>query len=392
MSDPALLARTAGRLRHVPGFIAFDLDRYRRLTREDPAADFDLPEVSLVPLGLCRRPRRDHYASDVAAIADRAGVQVSAIANFLRVADAVSVFVSRSEIVSGSAAAGTRGLMAAARDRAEERTAFEEPEGDGTTLPGWLRRAVGRFWANADDDPLFPRGLHLPVLMNLPLAIIEIDGLTLGNLDEWLHRHHLPQLGDVTDRPLRGCVVAYGGIGLLFVDRSDDPDQRRQTLAHEAGHFIVDYLIPRENVIQRRPELLDVLDGEREPTDVERFDALLADLPVGFHTHLLERDTHGGHLSVVTADVEDRAERLAFELLAPLQRVLAELPSTAQHEIPQLLQERFGLSAGAATRYAGYIERYRPRRPRTLLEAIGLTEPPDISVDNRPAGQPEAES
>jgi hypothetical protein len=391
MSDPALLARTAGRLRHVPGFIAFELDRYRRLTHVDPAADFDLPEVSLVTLGLCRRPRRDHYASDVAAIADKAGTHLSAVANFLRASDAVSVFASRGEIVSGSAT-GTRGLMAAARDRAEERTVFEEPDSSDLTLPGWLRHAVERFWANADEDPIFPRSLHLPVLMNLPLAIIEIDGLTIGNLDQWLHRHHLPQLGDVADRPLRGCLAAYGGIGLLFVDRSDDPEQRRQTLAHEAGHFIVDYLIPRENVAQRRPELLDVLDGEREPTDAERFDALLADLPVGFHTHLLERDVHGGHLSVGTTDVEDRAERLAFELLAPLQRVLAELPPTAEHGIPQLLQERFGLPAGVATRYAVYIERHRPRRPRTLLEAIGLTQPTGNNADTRSAGQEETES
>lgn len=391
MSDPALLARTAGQLRHVPGFIAFELDRYRRLTHVDPAADFDLPEVSLVTLGLCRLPRRDHYASDVAAIADKAGARVSAVANFLRASDAVSVFASRGEIVSGSAVSA-RGLMAAARDRAEERTVFEESDGSDLALPGWLRHAVERFWANADEDPIFPRGLHLPVLMNLPLAIIEIDGLTIGNLDQWLHRHHLQQLGDVADRPLRGCVVAYGGIGLLFVDRSDDPEQRRQTLAHEAGHFIVDYLIPRENVAHRRPELLDVLDGEREPTDAERFDALLADLPVGFHTHLLERDVHGGHLWAGTTDIEDRAEQLGLELLAPLQRVLAELPPTAEHGIPQLLRERFGLPVGVATRYAGYIERHRPRRPRTLLEAIGLTQPTGNNAHTRSDGQAEAES
>jgi IrrE N-terminal-like domain len=371
--------------------MAFELDRYRKLTEVDPAADFDLPEESLVMLGLCRRPRRDHYASDLAAIADRAGAQVSAVANFLRASDAVTILASRSEIVPGTAAA-TRGLMAAARDHAEEHTVFEESHGRDVTLPRWLWRAVDRFWGEADEDSIFPRGLHLPVLMNLPLAIIEIDGLTVGNLDQWLRRHHLPQLPDVADRPLRGCLVAYAGIGLLFVDRSDDPEQRRQTLAHEAGHFIVDYLMPRENVAQRRPELLDVLDGEREPTDAERFDALLADLPVGFHTHLLERDVHGGHLSMATTDVEDRAERLALELLAPLQRVLQELLPTGDHDIPQLLRERFGLPADVAARYASHIERYRPRRPRTLLEAIGLTQPPDNDANTRSTGQPEAES
>jgi hypothetical protein len=295
--------------------MAFELERYRRLTKVDPAADFDLPEVSLVTLGLCRRPRPDHFRSDVAAIADRSGARVTTVASFLRASDAVSVIASRGEIVSGSAA-DARGLMAAARDHAEERTVFEEPYGRDPALPGWLRRAVARFWGEAEEEPVFPRSLHLHVLMNLPLAVIEIDSLTVGNLDQWLHRHHLPQLAGVADRPLRGCLVAYAGIGLVFVDRSDDPEQRRQTLAHEAAHFIVDYLLPREHVAQRRPELLDVLDGEREPTDAEQFDALLADLPVGFHTHLLERDVHGGHLSAVTTDIEDRAERLALELLA----------------------------------------------------------------------------
>jgi IrrE N-terminal-like domain len=390
MSDLTLLAKTADRLRHFPGFMAFELDRYRRLTGADPAADFDLPEVSLVTIGLCRRPRRDRYASDVAAIAERAGAPVSAVANFLRASDAVSVLASHGEIVSGTAAY-TRGLMAAARDHAEEHTVFEEPHGRDLTLPGWLRRAVDRFWGEADEDPVFPRGLHLPVLMNLPLAIIEMDGLTVGNLDQWLQRRHLPRLAVVADRPLRGCLVAYGGIGLLFVDRSDDPEQRRQTLAHEAGHFIVDYLIPRENVAQRRPELLDVLDGEREPTDAERFDALLADLPIGFHAYLLERDIHGSHLSAAATEVEDRAERLALELLAPLQNVLAELSPTGKNEIPQLLRERFGLPAGAASRYAGHIERFHPRQPRTLLEAIGLNPPTDSDGDVRSTGQPQAE-
>jgi IrrE N-terminal-like domain len=391
MSDPTLLAKAAERLRHIPGFMAFELDRYRNLTKADPAADFGLPELSLATLGLCRRPRPDHFVSDVAAIADRAGARMAAVASFLRASDAVSVLGSREEIASGSAG-GTRGLMAAARDRTEERTVFEEPYGLDPALPGWLRRAVARFWGEAKQASVFPQSLHLHVLMNLPLAIIEIDGLTVGNLNQWLQRRHLPKLAGISDRPLRGCLVAYAGIGVLFVDRSDDQEQRRLTLAHEAAHFIVDYLLPREQVAQRRPELLDVLDGEREPTDAERFDALLADLPLGFHTHLLERDAHGGHLSAVTTDIEDRAERLALELLAPLHRVLEDVAASGERDIRQFLRERFGLPAGAAARYANHIERYYPRHPRTLLEAIGLNQPADNDADTRSSNKPEAES
>jgi hypothetical protein len=373
MSDPALLAKTADRLRTVAGFFAFELDRYRQLTHLDPASEFGIPAPSLTALGLCRLPRREHYAHDLTAIATRVGVSEEYLANFLRTADAVTALGSRGS--SQESSPGSHGLMAAARDHAEEYTEFEEIAGDAAALPGRLGQGVDRFWGENVGPEAFPRDLYLPILINLPIAIIEIDGLTVGNLDQWLQLHQLPTLAAVANRPLRGCLAAYAGVGILFVDRSDDPDQRRVTLAHEVGHFIVDYLLPREDVARRRPDLLAVLDGERVATDAERFDALLADVPVGFHTHLLERDAHGGHLSSATAQVEDRAERLALELLAPMQSVLQETATAADSQA--VLRERFGLPAGVATRYANHIARLRPRRPRSLLDAIGLTEPRD---------------
>jgi hypothetical protein len=280
------------------------------------------------------------------------------------------------------------GMLTAARDQAEERTELEEPSAGEPTLPGWLGKALDRFWGAEEAPETFPRDLYLPILLNLPIAIIEIDGLTVNLLDRWLQRHQLPALAAVADRPLRGCLTAYAGVGILFVDRTDDPNQRRLTMAHEAGHFIVDYLLPREDVARRRPSLLAVLDGERGPTDAERFDALLADAPIGFHTHLLERDAHGGHLSTITAEVEDRAERLALELLAPLQLVLRETAKVANtSDSRAVLRDRFGLPAGVATRYANHIERFQPRRPQSLLDAIGLTEhrddPPRAESDDQ---------
>lgn len=387
MSDPALLARTADRLRSVAGFIAFELDRYRKLTHVDPAAEFGLPVASLPPLGLCRLPRRDHYAADLNAIASRVGVTQESLANFLRTVDAVTALANRDTAARASVPASA-GMLAAARDHAEEYTEFEEPSADGATLPGWLWQAVDRFWGENVPPQAFPRDLHLPILINLPIAIIEIDGLTVDSLGQWLQRHQLPALAAVTDRPLRGCLAAYTGVGILFVDRSDEPNERRLTLAHEVGHFVVDYLLPREDVARRRPDLLAVLDGDRAATDAERFDALLADVPVGFHTHLLERDSHGGHLSSATAEVEDRAERLALELLAPLHAVLQETEQDPQ----TVLRVGFGLPPGVATRYGNYIQRLRPPHPRSLLEAIGLTEPSDAVAGLRTVDDQETDS
>ncbi|WP_448639433.1 ImmA/IrrE family metallo-endopeptidase [Geodermatophilus sp. URMC 63] len=363
--------------------MAYELDRYRRLTLAEPAQDFAVPEEQLLPFSLCRRPRSDHYADDVTAIAARSGVRPETVANILRATEVVSVLAARQRDTPASS-----GMLTAARDHAAEQTVFEEPAGVPTLLPGWLSSAVDRFWGDDGEPGTRPRELLLPILINLPVAIIEMEGLTVRSLGDWLQRRNLPAMDAVVDRPLRGCLVALGGLGVIFVDRTDADDERRLTLAHEVGHFLLDYLVPREDVARRRPELLDVLDGVRAPTDAERFDALLADIPVGFHTHVLERDAHGGHLSNSTAEVEDRAERFALELLAPLRSVLREAGPVDDRDVADLLRRRFGIPHGAATRYANHVRRLRPRPAGTFFDAIGLT-PPSRFEDNADATDPD---
>jgi hypothetical protein len=378
MTEHTDIAGVERRLQDVPGFLAFERRRYHELTGVEPSEDFDLPPEALTALGICRRPRPEAYAADTHAIAARVGVPTAGLANFLRGIDALTALTQR-PASSTASRHEPQGMLVAARDHAEEQTDLDDV-GSEPILPGWLSRAIARFWGQSDLPGGFPRDLHLPVLLNLPLAIIEIDGLTVASLDDWLQRHQLPEFAAaVVDRPLRGCLTAYAGVGVVFVDRSDDDDQRRLTLAHEAGHFVIDYLMPRELVIARRPDLLDVLDGERPPTDAEQFGALLSDVPIGFHSHLLERDVHGGHLTTVTTGVEDRAERMALELLAPLAEVTAEADRRPETDLTRLLLGHFGLPAGAATRYANHLRLARPSRPRSLFDAMGLT--PDKDTD-----------
>lgn len=376
MTESPLLARTAARLRDTPGFMSFELHRYRLVTHREPSNDFDLPKTALVQLGLCRRPRADQFANDVASITEKLHLTPAVLANFVRTTDAVTMLAG----LNGAGSQVESGVLAAARDHDEEHTAFEAPSGRQPLLPGWLGAAADRFWGEEEAPPSFPRDLDLHILTSLPLAIVEIDNLTVASLDTWMQQHRLPEIMAVADRPLRGCLTAYAGVGVVFVDRSDDRQQRRLTLAHEAAHFVVDYLLPREDVARRRPELLDVLDAERPSTDAERFDALLADIPMGFHTHLLERDAQGGHLSSVNAEIEDRAERLALELLAPLGKILDDLQSSRPQDVRKVLRERFGLPAGVATRYANHVRPHLPHRALSLLDAIGLGEdgPPEV--------------
>src|SRR5574337_554003 len=372
MANPSLLDRTVDRLRGIPGFMAFELDRYRQVTGASAADEFGVGAESLTVLALCRRARRDVFRDDVRGIAQRAGAPVNIVANLMRALDAVPALANITEeaLASEETAAG---LLAAARDHAEEHTIFESPWSRDPFLPGWLTGAVDRFWGDDEPSRKFPRDLNLSILLNLPVAIIEMEDLTGGVINEWFEHDNLPELIRIADVPLRGCVTAYAGVGLLFIERTDDLRQRRVTLAHEASHFVLDYLLPRDDVASRRPELLDVLDGQRSLTSAEQFDSLLADVTIGFHTHLLERDPRGGHLFSTTSGVEDRAERMALELLAPLHLVL-RASTTTTDALPWLLADRFGLPTDIAGRYARHIAHFRPRSPSTFFDAIGLDE------------------
>lgn len=224
--------------------------------------------------------------------------------------------------------------------------------------PGWEVAAAEAFWDAAGEPPPFPRDLSAALPLAFPAALVVLPGLALDRIAAWLARRGaadlLPDLGP--RGRLRGCVVAYGGFGFVFVDGADAPDERRFTLAHEAAHLFLDYLRPRERALTRLgPGIAPVLDGTRQPTPAERVDAALVNCPIGVHVHLLARNA--AHTAA-----EDRADRLARELLAP--RALVAAPG--QHDpddVARALRERFGLPPAQADAYARDLDRTRRPAP-----------------------------
>ncbi len=119
------------------------------------------------------------------------------------------------------------------------------------------------------------------------------------------------------DRHLHGCLLAYRGQGTIFFDTEDPDVEQRFTLAHELAHFLLDYQAPRQRAITALGEtILAVLDGDRLPTLEERFHAVLSTVPLGVMSHVMERPASGLPTNAVL-NIEDRANRLALELLAP---------------------------------------------------------------------------
>jgi hypothetical protein len=224
----------------------------------------------------------------------------------------------------------------------------------------WVEAEAQAFWRLVGELPPFPRNLDAILPLALPLAVVLLPALGLDRIEEWLARRGSTYYFPCEDRRLRGCLIAYAGHGILFVDGADHADERRFTLAHEAAHFLIDYLRPREAAIARLGAgIVAVLDGHRPPTRAERIDAVLAGCTIGVHIHLLGRD--GDH-ATTNAVAEERADQLACELLAPEAEVVRRLGTMCDESaLESALRDGFGLPAPKAAAYAGRLFRgWRP--------------------------------
>jgi hypothetical protein len=63
--------------------------------------------------------------------------------------------------------------------------------------------------------------------------------------------------------------------------------------------------------------MAEILDGLRPPTPAERAAAVLSHVRLGAHVHILPRPGIEAGNDRTVADIEDRADRLALELVAP---------------------------------------------------------------------------
>ena len=247
-------------------------------------------------------------------------------------------------------------------------------------MPVWLdtsgQDTVRSFWKSCGEVESFPRSLERSLALALPVTLVKLPKLKLHKVEGWLQRRGVPFQFSCHNRAVRGCLVAFGGEGLIFVDGSDPDDERRFTLAHEIGHFLVDYWQPRKRAKDTLGHTItDVLDGVRPPTVSERVHALLVQMPIGVHTNLMERDTDVDSPTVWR--IEDRADKVALALLAPPEEVLSRTElAAAQFEqrlfsITSVLRADFGLPC-SVTRPYGRSLLTIANRGSSWLETLGL--------------------
>lgn len=243
-------------------------------------------------------------------------------------------------------------------------------------MPLWVAELADAFWAAAGGPEPVPRDLRVPIATALPLTVVLLPRLGVAAVDTWLRRRGIPRGLAVTDRPLRACLVARSGHGIILLEGTDPEDEQRFSLAHELAHFLRHYWQPRREVAALLgPGVLAVLDGDRAPRPDERIHALLAHVPLGFHVHLMARTPAGGVEDAATDLAERDADLLAWELLAASMEVVRAVPTLAAEErraaVTHLLTTGYGLPAAPARRYAALLVP-ATQRPDSLIRRLGL--------------------
>lgn len=144
-TDPAFLARIArrlaARLEDDPSTLAWVFARYRTFEGVDEAglaAYFAVNPDTVPHIALCGRPREGLFPEDIAAVAERFGIDPRLLAELVRHVDALQEF-------RRVGAEGQARFLAAARDRAAEDTtsydvADDAPSGVDETGKGGGRQ------------------------------------------------------------------------------------------------------------------------------------------------------------------------------------------------------------------------------------------------------------
>jgi len=229
-------------------------------------------------------------------------------------------------------------------------------------VDAWLARAADAFWHLVGGPITPPRDLDNLVSRQLPLSIVSFAQLSVRGIERWFVQRDVPYQFLCSDRALCGCIVAARGHGLIFIDANDAPDERRFTTAHEIAHFWLDYDAPRRRALNVFGESIrSVIDGERVPTAEERIDAALSSVMLGVYVDLMPRGVQGGIDQGTVLRSEERADRLALELLAPAEEVIAHLPTATAQPLERIritsevLVQVYGLPRQVARTYAAAI-------------------------------------
>lgn len=231
------------------------------------------------------------------------------------------------------------------------------------SVPQWAWQLAQAFRAAAGMLALYPLDLRNAILWGCEVTVEERPGLTVADLSRRLARAGcVTPRGD--DRPLRGCLIARGGAGWIFLDANDPADEKDYSLAHELAHFLRHHWAPRRRAASLGAAALAAFDTGCPADPATRLRAALGAVSICSYSHLMERSP--AYTDPQLLVVEEEADLLACELLAPEEEVRRRAVDRATAEAA--LVETFGLPHAAARAHARRL--FPSRRAWPLLGVL----------------------
>jgi Zn-dependent peptidase ImmA (M78 family) len=215
--------------------------------------------------------------------------------------------------------------------------------------PRWLQEAVAA--CKEPYSPSFPRMMNR-VWVLLVVHVEPMPQITPEKVKTWLSKAGLRVDHSYFERHMHGCMAADGGFGFIFYDSTDEAHVQNFTVAHELGHFVLEYLLPRERAqLALGERALQVFDNGHEPSAGEALYSILGGIPLN-QDSVMDRSAEGEIERGAIDEAEYRADRVAFELLAPAEYVLPRMKGLSREEAVTLLETQFGLPRLKARAYA----------------------------------------